>query len=154
MDPFVDEAHRVLTPEAFEFMLNNELQRAVRSQNYLTLLVIEPITDSRGQSVTPDVVREVAGVVSRAIRETDLLAEMPAGQVSIVLLDADLQSSTTVVDRLATRLNHYAFSSRITFEMAAACCPTDGADLETLRRVAETDPARRQSEGRDNASNG
>ena len=154
MDPFVDEARRVLTREAFEFVLNNELRRAVRSQNYLTLLVVEPVTEPPGQSVTPDVVREIARVVSREIRETDLLAETPEGQLSVVLLDADLQSSSSVVDRLAARLDHYAFSTRVGFEMGVACCPTDGADLQTLRRAAETHPARRQREGRDNASNG
>ena len=53
---FVDEDSRVLTPEAFDFVLNNELKRAVRSQNFLTLLVSSPVDESRpGQSVTPDV---------------------------------------------------------------------------------------------------
>ena len=41
-DPFLLEDFRVLTPEAFDFVLNNELKRAVRSQNFLTLLVVEP----------------------------------------------------------------------------------------------------------------
>ena len=30
---------RVLTPGAFEFVLDSELKRAVRSQNFLTLVV-------------------------------------------------------------------------------------------------------------------
>ena len=153
MEPFADEAHRVLTPAAFEFVLDNELRRAIRSQNFLTLLVVEPATEPRGQTVSPELVREVVRVVSREIRETDLLAETPTGQLSIALLDADLQSSITIIDRLATRLDHYAFSSKVTFEMGAACCPTDGADRETLRRVAETHPARRHRDGRDSASN-
>ena len=152
MDPFVDEVFRVLTPEAFEFVLDNELRRAVRSQNYLTLLVVEPTTEAPDQPVTPDVVREVARVVSREIRETDLLAEIPEGQLSIVLLDADLQSSITVVDRLATRLGHYTFSTSVAFEMGVACCPTHGADPATLRRVAAAHPIRRLGEDRDNAS--
>jgi hypothetical protein len=45
-DPFVDEDSRVLTPEAFDFILNNELKRAIRSQNYLTLLRIEATESS------------------------------------------------------------------------------------------------------------
>ena len=39
----------MLTPEAFDFVLNNELKRAVRSQNFLTLLVVEPVTEPPGQ---------------------------------------------------------------------------------------------------------
>ena len=34
---------RVLSPEVFDFVLTNELKRAIRSQNFLTLLVVEPI---------------------------------------------------------------------------------------------------------------
>ena len=41
-EPFLEEDFRVLTPEAFDFVLNNELKRAVRSQNFLTLLLLEP----------------------------------------------------------------------------------------------------------------
>ena len=41
-DPFLEEDFRVLTPEAFEFVLTNELKRAVRSQNYVTLVLLEP----------------------------------------------------------------------------------------------------------------
>ena len=154
MDPFVDEARRVLTPEAFDFVLENELRRALRSQNYLTLLVVEPVTEPPGQPVTADVVREVARVVSREIRETDLIAETPQGQLSVVLLDADLENSSSVVDRLAARLDQHAFSSKVGFELGAACCPTDGADQQTLRRAAGIHPARRLGEGRDSASNG
>ena len=40
-DFFLREDLRVLTPEAFDFVLNNELKRAVRSQSFLTLLVVE-----------------------------------------------------------------------------------------------------------------
>jgi hypothetical protein len=54
-----------------------------------------------------------------------------------VLLDADMQSSMRVIDRLMMRLEHYQFSSPLAIEVGAACCPTHGADADTLRRVAE-----------------
>src|SRR5918994_5956217 len=98
-DPFLDEDFRVLTPEAFDFVLNNELKRAVRSQNFLTLLVLDPTAQtakaSGGQSSppAPETVREVARLVSREVRETDLLAQSQNGRVSVVLLDADLPNS-------------------------------------------------------------
>jgi hypothetical protein len=38
---FYEEGSRLLTPGAFEFVLDSELERAVRSQNYLTLVVVE-----------------------------------------------------------------------------------------------------------------
>jgi len=152
-DPFVDEDFRVLTPEAFEFVLNNELKRAVRSQNYLTLLVVEPASSEPEQPLSTSVIQDIARVVGREVRETDLLSRTNERQLSIVLLDADLHNSMHVVDRLASRFEHYAFSTPVAIEMGAATCPTHGADAETLRRAAEASPVRSRREDRGNASN-
>jgi GGDEF domain-containing protein len=151
-DPFFEEDFRVLTPEAFDFVLNNELKRAVRSQNFLTLLVVEP-TGQVDQAQRTSVIREVARLVSREVRETDLLAQTHEGQLSVVLLDSDLHSSMQVVDRLVSRFTHYEFPTPVAIEVGAACCPTHGADAETLRRAAEARPIRPRREDRGNASN-
>ena len=151
-NPFIDEEFRVLTPEAFDFVLANELKRAVRSQNYLTLLVVEASSAEPGQPSSPEVLREIGRVVSREVRETDLLSETREGQLSVVLLDADLPNSMQVVDRLTTRFKHYRFPTRVAIEIGAACCPTHGADADTLRRAAETHDVRAR-DGRENASN-
>jgi GGDEF domain-containing protein len=151
-DPFLEEDSRVLTPEAFDFVLNNELKRAVRSQNFLTLLVVEP-TSRQGQDAgRADVVREVARLVSREVRETDLLSQTNEGQLSVVLLDADLHNSMQVVDRLVNRFEHYEFPTPIAIEVGAACCPTHGADADTLRRAAEARPVHPRRDDRGNAS--
>jgi PleD family two-component response regulator len=145
MDPFLEEDFRVLTPEAFEFVLTNELKRAVRSQNFLTLVLMEPAL--KGESAErnggrDEAVREVARLVSRDVRETDLLSHTGRGQLSVVLLDSDLDNSIRVIDRLMGRLDHYEFARPLTFEVGAACCPTHGADAASLRRVAASRPIR------------
>ena len=152
-DPFLDEDSRVLTPEAFEFVLNNELKRAVRSQNFLTLLVLDPAPEPPRQERDSRVLQEVAKIVSREVRETDLLSQNVPGQLSVVLLDADMNRSMVVVDRLAARFRHYQFPTPVVVEIGAACCPTDGADAQTLRRAAEAHPVRPLREDRGNASN-
>ena len=152
-DPFFEEDRRVLTPEAFNFVLNNELKRAVRSQNFLTLLLMEPSPRPADPPVeTGNAVRQIAKIVSREVRETDLLSQTAEGQLSVVLLDADLPNSLRVVERLMSRLDHYEFPTPLTIEVGAACCPTHGADAETLRRAAESRPVSRR-EDRGNASN-
>ena len=120
----------VLTPETFDFVLTNELKRAARSQNYLTLVLMLPRVEG-----PTDAVRETAALVSHELRETDLLGLDEAG-VWMGLLDTDLQNSSCVIDRLMGRLQHYQFTAPIDIEVGAACCPTDGADVATLRRVA------------------
>jgi len=119
-----------LNPETFDFVLANELKRAARSQNFVTLVVMHPSAADRAEAV-----RETAGLVSHELRETDLLATDETS-VWMVLLDTDLQNSARVIDRLAGRLEHYQFMTPVHIEVGAACCPTHGADVATLRRVA------------------
>jgi GGDEF domain-containing protein len=149
-EPFLNEDFRVLTPEAFDFVLNNELKRAARSQNFLTLVLMEPRFETDADKET---VRQIARLVSREVRETDLLSANEEGRVSVVLLDADLQNSMRVIDRLMARLEHYEFSTPLDIQVGAACCPTHGADAETLRRVAANRPVAPRRETRGNASN-
>ena len=149
-DPFLRDDFRVLTPEAFDFVLNNELKRAVRSQNYLTLVLAEPRAEGREPQ---DAVQELARLIMREIRETDLVSASPDGRLSMVLLDADLQNSMRVIDRLLARLEHYQFPSPLAIEFGAACCPTHGSDSETLRRAAAARPMTPRREPRSNSSN-
>jgi hypothetical protein len=139
-DPFLDADYRVLTSEAFEFVLSNELKRAVRSQNYLTLVNVTPrlASSPNGSSGDREVaVKQIARLISRDVRETDLLAETDKGRVSLVLLDSDLQNSMNVIERLRSRLDAYAFPKPLTLDIGAATCPTHGADVDSLRRAAE-----------------
>lgn len=145
----------MLTSEAFEFVLNNELKRAVRSQNFLTLVHVEPTV--RGLTTAPSdreaAVKEIARLISREVRETDLLAQTAEGRLSLVLLDADLPHSLQVIERLMARLDHYQFPQPLAFQVGAACCPTHGADVDSLKRAAEARSVRPRRDARGNASN-
>jgi hypothetical protein len=155
-DPFLDEDYRVLTSEAFEFVLNNELKRAVRSQNFLTLVNVTPHVAGAPAGAASDrelAVKQIARLISRDVRETDLLAETDKGRLSLVLLDADLPNSINVIERLRTRLDAYAFPKPLTLEIGAATCPTHGADVESLRRAAETQALYSRRDDRGTASN-
>jgi GGDEF domain-containing protein len=132
-DPFLDAHFRIITPEVFEFVFDNELKRAVRSQNFLTFVSIEPRSGSRESG---DTIREVARLISSEIRGTDLLTATPQGRLSLVLLDADMTQALRVIDRLMARLEPYEFAAPLNLDIGAASCPTDGCDAATLRRVA------------------
>jgi len=155
-DPFPGEEYRLLSPDAFEFVLNNELKRAVRSQSFLTLVHVEPTL--RGEAAAASggrdvAVREIARLISRDVRETDLLAHTAQGRLSLVLLDADLPNSMGVIERLRSRLDHYQFRQPLAIEVGAACCPTHGADADSLRRAAEAHTVHPRRHDLRNASN-
>jgi len=126
----------VLNPETFDFVLANELKRAVRSQNFVTLVMIQPSSGDR-----PNAVGEIAQLVNPELRETDLLATDDQ-TVWMVLLDADLHNSTHVIERVMSHLEHYEFAVPLDIEVGAACCPTHGAETGTLKRAAAAALAR------------
>lgn len=141
-DPFFEEGSRLLTAGAFEFVLDGELKRAVRSQNFLTLVVLETRREWEGLMVTADdgTVEEVAQLVGREIRDTDLLGKTETGMLSLVLLDADFDSSTRVIDRLVSRIDSYDFPTPLRISVGAACYPTHAVDSDSLKRQAVSRP--------------
>jgi hypothetical protein len=67
---FYEENSKLLTPGAFEFVLESELKRAVRSQNFLTLVVIEASREWEGMTVSADdgTLQEVAALIGPGAR--------------------------------------------------------------------------------------
>jgi GGDEF domain-containing protein len=135
---FYEENSKLLTPGAFEFVLESELKRAVRSQNFLTLVVIEASREWEGMTVSADdgTLQEVAALIGREVRDTDLLGHT----LALVLLDADFEHSTRVIDRLVSRIESYEFSTALRIAVGAACYPTHAVDADTLKRQALSRP--------------
>jgi hypothetical protein len=139
---FYEEGSRLLTPGAFEFVLDSELKRAVRSQNFLTLVTLETSREWEGMVVTADdgTVHEVAQVIGKEVRDTDLLGHTDRGTLALVLLDADFDHSTRVIDRLIARIENYEFATPLRIAVGAACYPTHAVDAESLKRQALSRP--------------
>jgi hypothetical protein len=141
-DSFFEDDSRLLTPRAFEFVLDGELKRAVRSQNFLTLVVFEAKREWEGMMVTADegTIDEVAQLVGREVRDTDLIGKTEKGVLSLVLLDSDFDSSARVIDRLVSRIDSYDFPTPLRISVGAACYPTHAVDSDTLKRQAAARP--------------
>ena len=82
-DPFFEEGSRLLTANAFEFVLQGEMKRAVRSQNFVTLVVLETQREWDGITVTADdgTLDEVARIIGHEVRDTDLLGSTDTGVI-------------------------------------------------------------------------
>src|SRR6185369_3713304 len=146
---FYEEGSRLLTPGAFEFVLDSELKRAVRSQNFLTLVIVEASREWEGMMVTADdgTVQEVANLIGREVRDTDL------GTLALVLLDADFDHSTRVIDRLVARIENYEFPTPLRIAVGAACYPTHAVDADSLKRSALAHPIVNWRGGRRSSAN-
>lgn len=141
-DAFYEEGSRLLTSHAFEFVLDGELKRAVRSQNFLTLVVLEARREWDGVTMSADegTVGEVAEIVGHEVRDTDLLGYTEHGELSLVLIDADYDNSTKVIDRLVQRIDSYDFTTPLRISVGAACYPTHAVDADALKRQAVSHP--------------
>jgi hypothetical protein len=139
---FYEEGSRLLTPGAFEFVLDSELKRAVRSQNFLTLVTVETSREWEGMMVTADdgTLHEVAQIISREVRDTDLLGHTDKGTIGLVLLDSDFDHSARVIDRVVARIENYEFKNALRIAVGAACYPTHAVDAESLKRQAMSRP--------------
>jgi GGDEF domain-containing protein len=137
-----EETDKVLTPNAFEFVLDSELKRAVRSRNFLTLVVVEASREWDGMTVTADdgTLQEVAQIIGKEIRDTDLIGHTEKGTLSLVLIDADFEDSSRVINRLVSRIEHYEFTTALRLAVGAACYPTHAVDAESLKRQALSHP--------------
>jgi hypothetical protein len=139
---FYEEGSKLLTPGAFAFVLESELKRAVRSQNFLTLVTIEASREWEGMTVTADdgTVQQVAQIIAKEVRDTDLLGHTEKGALAIVLLDADFEHSSRVIDRLVSRIENYEFPTVLRIAVGAACYPTHAVDADSLKRQALSRP--------------
>jgi hypothetical protein len=139
---FFEHDSKVLTSAAFEFVLESELKRADRYQNYLTLVTVETSREWEGMTMTADdgTLEEVAQVISREIRETDMLGYSDKGTLGLVLLAADFEQSARVIERLVTRIQNYKFPNALRIAIGAACYPTHAIVADSLKRQALSRP--------------
>jgi hypothetical protein len=139
---FFEHDSKVLTSAAFEFVLESELKRADRYQNYLTLVTVETSREWEGMTMVADdgTLEEVAQVISREIRDTDMLGYSDKGTLGLVLLDADFDQSARVIERLVARIQNYKFPTALRIAIGAACYPTHAIVADSLKRQALSRP--------------
>lgn len=133
-----EDGPRVLSSDAFAFELDAELRRAVRARSYLTLVVVETGRDAgaSGAAVDEAVKREIAETIGHAVRDTDLMGYLEREALGLVLLDADLERSTQVIDRVMSRLDTAKLHGAVSIAVGAACYPVHGGDAGSLEREA------------------
>ena len=84
--------------------------------------------------------QEVAQIIGREIRDTDLLGHTDEGTLALVLLDTDFEHSTRVIDRVVSRMESHEFQTALRIAVGAACYPTHAVDAGSLKRQALSHP--------------
>ena len=139
---FKNEGTKWLVPGSFDTVLSAEVKRAVRARTFLSLVAVEVRRVWDGLTVAADdqTLTELTDILWREVRDTDLLVQAERGTLWLVLLDADVDGSRRVIERVVSRIDSYRFSTAISIVMGAACCPTHAADPDSLKREAVSRP--------------
>lgn len=153
-DPLTDLPNRALLGDRLE----RSLARAARKANRVALLVLDldrfkMINDSLGHGVGDQLLQQVAGRLSGAVRETDTVSRQGGDEFLIVLGDiSDPDDIVRVVQKVLDRMDQpfelagQALSS--TVSIGIAVYPDDGSDGETLIKNADSAMYCAKEEGR------
>jgi len=123
--------------EIFGALVEIELKRSLRYQNYLALLLVEARTGSaetrepeNGNSWS-----KVTALVRSVVRETDLIGVSEQNLLTIVLLNSDNRAASLVADRVSSWVPQcLGMGSHLS--IGGACFPTHATDLSGLYQSA------------------
>jgi len=129
---------RILNKELFIYMLDLEIKRARRYQNFLCLLDIELRKCNDDDDCDRRIVYQtVCNLLTGETRESDILGSLAKNQLMILLPYADLSAGDRVKSRLESIFKIYDFKSKgYDLMINQISFPTNGADTIDLIRNA------------------
>ena len=145
----------LLIKEALSSLLELEIKRSLRYQNFVSLLLIETNPGIRNGdnafSLAP--VEKIIFLLRNEIRETDLIGTAKENMITLVLLYSDKVSAHKVAVRLHSCMRSYFGSeinnSKTFFSLGGACFPTHATDSAGLLNTASAMLERAKTQGGD-----
>jgi diguanylate cyclase (GGDEF)-like protein len=143
-----DSLTGLVNRHSLEMELQAAIDRAADEGGGLAVLYVDldgfkRVNDRGGHMVGDRLLREMAGRMQRAVRQTDLVARVGGDEFVVLLPDCrDAQAAREVADSLRARLMAPCRLPEGLFQLdasiGAATFPADGADAETLLAHADT----------------
>jgi GGDEF domain-containing protein len=128
---------RVLNRDLFLFLLDLEVKRARRYQNFICLMLLkikQCIENDKGWdfSTCQEVLSDLLSV---ELRESDILGSLDGDKLIVLLPYADVKAGLHAKSRFEETLKHYNFKSK-GFEVMVdqICFPVDGTNTMDLIR--------------------
>ncbi|MDR3417442.1 MAG: diguanylate cyclase [Nevskia sp.] len=110
----IDPLTGLLNRGHWEEVVVNELRRHQRNGRPAALLMLDidyfkPINDDHGHPVGDEVIRKVAAVIQRSVRDIDTAGRYGGDEFGIVLPDADAQQASAVAERVRSSVEQETF---------------------------------------------
>ncbi len=125
----------ILTPQIFRHILEFEVKRALRYQNYFCLITLKMSGFSDGNQRFPACYMKLIHCLMEEIRESDVLASLDDSNTVVLLPYTDTSGGSYILERFQSKINCFDFEKE-GYEVKATqvCFPTDGVDPQDLIR--------------------
>jgi len=145
----IDELSGLYKPEYFIRRLQEEVNRARRYGNYVTLLLIDidyfrNYDDFHGQKAGDVVIRRIARAVLRLARETDICCRYGSDQMAVILPCTPRNGGNSLAERIRKAVEELEFQELeqqpggiLTVSIGVASYPDNADNAEYLLRAAE-----------------
>ncbi|RMG18054.1 MAG: diguanylate cyclase, partial [Planctomycetota bacterium] len=142
LDSLRDPLTQLYNHTFFTAQLETELKRAQRHSRPLALLKVnidrfKLVRELHGQRVGKEVIREVAGLLLRHVRDVDLVARYFGDEFEVLLPDTDARGARLTAERIreaaeAHRFVHDEEKIELTLTIGIAVYPRDAQDRDAL----------------------
>jgi len=157
---FTDYLTGLKTRGYFEQQLELEIKRCERKKTTLALIMIDidffkPLNDRYGHHVGDQVLRDVAALLTKDMREVDTVARYGGEEFVIILPETSGPGATRVAERIRRSIEHARFFAggpgaieHLTISLGVALYDTDARFKRDLIEFADTALYEAKSRGR------
>jgi len=126
---------RILNRNLFHFVLDIEVKRSRRYQNFLCLMLfkIKPFSQEGIAGRLEACYRRLGDLLMEETRESDIIGSLEGDKLVVLLPYADVKAGARVKSRFADVLKYYDFKSKgIEVVIDQVCFPVNGSDTVDL----------------------
>ncbi len=129
----IDSLTGLFNKRYFLDMLNKEFKSMMRYQNPVSLIMLDmdnfkPINDQFGHQVGDMVLREIASLLTRSLREIDIPSRYGGDEIAIILPETVMEQAYFVAKRIKRLIEEYSIRSgenciKVTASFGISSCP-------------------------------
>ena len=134
---------RILNRDLFHFVLDIEVKRSRRYQNFLCLMLfkIKQFSQEDDREGMQDCYRKLGDLLMEETRESDIIGSLELDKLVVLLPYADMKAGAHVKSRFEDTLKYYDFKSKgIEIMIDQVCFPINGSDTtDLIKRASRTE---------------
>jgi len=130
---------RILNRDLFHFVLDIEVKRSRRYQNFLCLMLfkIKQFSQESDRGGMQACYRKLGDLLMEETRESDIIGSLELDRLVVLLPYADMKAGAHVKSRFEEALKYYDFKSKdIEIMIDQVCFPINGTDKTDLIKRA------------------